>query len=98
MGDHYRVSDTTTVGEALFVVPGAEQLFEQHGCEVTIECTEEHHREYMLVDLSLTCHIDDTDALIADLNAAIAAEEAQLRSEASTSGPLSTIIRVGIRR
>jgi hypothetical protein len=31
----------------------------------------------MLVDLSLTCHIDDTDALIADLNAATAAEEAE---------------------
>jgi hypothetical protein len=73
----YRVSDNTTVGEVLFVVPGAEQIFLQHGCEATIECTEEHHREYMLVDLSLTCHIDDTDALIADLNAAIAAEEAE---------------------
>jgi hypothetical protein len=73
----YRVSDNTTVGEALFVVPGAGQIFVQHGCEATIECTEEHHREYLLVDLSLTCHIDDTDSLIADLNAAIAAEEAE---------------------
>ena len=54
MEDVYRVSDTTTVREALFVVPGAEQSFVQHGCEATIECTEEHHREYMLVDLSLT--------------------------------------------
>ena len=26
-------------------------------------------------DISLTCHIDDTDALIADLNAAIIAEQ-----------------------
>jgi hypothetical protein len=77
MEDRYRVSDTTTVGEALFVVPRAEQIFVKHGCEATIECTDEHHREYMLVDLSLTCHIDDTDALIADLNAAIAAEEAE---------------------
>ena len=76
----YRVSDNTTVGETLFVVPGAEQIFVQHGCEATIECTEEHHREYMLVDLSLTCHIDDTDALIAELNAAIAADEAERRS------------------
>ena len=80
MKDLYRVSDTTTVGEALFVVPGAEQIFVQHGCEATMECTEEHHREYMLVDLSLTCHIDDTDALIADLNAAIAADEAERTS------------------
>ena len=76
----YRVSDNTTVGEVLFVVPGAEQIFLQHGCEATIECTEEHHREYMLVDLSLTCHIDDTDALIADLNAAIAADGAERTS------------------
>ena len=77
MEGSYRVSDTTTVGEALFAAPGAEQIFIQHGCEATNECTEEHHREYMLVDISLTCHIDDTDALIADLNAAIAAEEAE---------------------
>jgi hypothetical protein len=79
----YRVSDNTTVGEVLFVVPGAEQIFLQHGCEATIECTEEHHREYMLVDLSLTCHIDDTDALIADLNAALAREEARQLSVAA---------------
>ena len=79
----YRVSDNTTVGETLFVVPGAEQIFVQHGCEATIECTEEHHREYMLVDLSLTCHIDDTDALIADLNAALAREEARQLSVAA---------------
>ena len=76
----YSVSDNTTVGEPLFVVRGAEQIFVQHGCEATIECTEEHHREYMLVDLSLTCHIDETDALIAELNAAIAADEAERRS------------------
>ena len=79
----YPVSDNTTVGETLFVVPGAEQIFVQHGCEASIECTEEHHREYMLVDLSLTCHIDDTDALIADLNAALAREEARQLSVAA---------------
>jgi hypothetical protein len=80
MEESYRVSDTTTVGEVLFVVPGAEQIFVKHGCEVTMECTPEHHREYVLVDLSLTCHINDTDALIADLNAALAAEEAERES------------------
>ena len=37
----YSVSDNTTVGEPLFVVRGAEQIFVQHGCEATIECTEE---------------------------------------------------------
>jgi hypothetical protein len=73
--DIYRVSDETTVGEALFVVPGASEIFMRHGCEAEFECTAEHHLEYMLVDTSLSCHIDDTDALIADLNAVIAAEE-----------------------
>ena len=43
----------------------------------------EHHQEYMLVNFSLTCHIDDTDALIADLNAALATEEARQLSIAA---------------
>lgn len=74
--DVYRVSDETTVGEALFAVPGAAEIFARHGCEAEYECTEEHHQEYVLVDTSLTCHIDNTDALIADLNAAVEADEA----------------------
>jgi hypothetical protein len=74
--DRYQVSDATTVGEALFVVPGAAEIFKRHGCEAEFECTQEHFLEYMLVDTSLTCHIDDTDALIADLNIALEAEEA----------------------
>jgi hypothetical protein len=61
---------------ALFVVPDAAEIFRSHGCEAEVECTEEHHLEYLLVDTSLTCHIQDTDALIADLNAAIESEEA----------------------
>ncbi len=71
----YRVTDETTVGEALFVVTGATDIFQRHGCDADFECTQEHHLEYVLVDTSLTCHIDDTDALIADLNAAVEAEE-----------------------
>ncbi len=71
----YRVDDDTLVGEALFAVPGAEEIFARHGCEATWECTEEHHAEYTLVETSLFCHIDDTDALIADLNAAVEADE-----------------------
>jgi hypothetical protein len=66
----------TTVGEALFVIPSAPEVFERHGCAPTIECTEEHHAEYMLGDLELVCHIDDSAALIADLNAELDAEEA----------------------
>lgn len=73
--ERYRVDEGTTVGEVLFVVPNAEEIFERHGCEAEFECTEEHHLEYTLLDTSATCHVDDTDALIADINAAIQAEE-----------------------
>ncbi len=76
--EHYQVDESTTVGEVLFVVANAEEIFERHGCEAEFECTEEHHLEYTLLDTSATCHVDDTDALIADLNAAIEAEEAAL--------------------
>lgn len=72
--DRYQVTMETTVGEALFVIPDAAEIFEQHGCQPMIECTEEHHVEYMLGDLELVCHIGDSEALIADLNAAIEAE------------------------
>jgi hypothetical protein len=75
--ERYRVNDETTVGEALFVVPGAAAIFERHGCTPEWECTDEHLAEYTLLDTGLTCHIDDPDALIADLNAALEAEEAR---------------------
>ena len=74
--EQYRVTEMTTVGEVLFVIPGADEIFERHGCQPTIECTEEHHAEYVLGDLELVCHIGDSVALIADLNAALDAEEA----------------------
>jgi hypothetical protein len=74
--ERYQVTMETTVGEALFVIPGAEEIFERHGCQPTIECTEEHHAEYMLGDLELVCHISDSAALIADLNAELEAEDA----------------------
>jgi hypothetical protein len=74
--ERYCVTMETTVGEALFVVLGAEEIFERHGCQPTIECTEEHHVEYVLGDLELVCHIGDSAALVADLNAALDAEEA----------------------
>jgi hypothetical protein len=73
--ERYQVTMETTVGEALFVIPGAEEVFEQHGCEPTFECTDEHHAEYMLGDLELVCHIDDSTVLIADLNTLLDAEE-----------------------
>jgi len=74
--EQYQVTMETTVGEALFVIPGAADVFERHGCAPTIECTEEHHAEYMLGDLELVCHIDDSAALVADLNSVLDAEEA----------------------
>ncbi|MCC6179618.1 MAG: hypothetical protein IT305_30270 [Chloroflexi bacterium] len=74
--DAYHVTLETTVGEALFTVMGAAEIFERHGCQPTIECTDEHHIEYMLADVELVCHIDDSVALMDELNAAIDAEEA----------------------
>ena len=72
----YRVGYETLVGEALFAVPGAETIFERHGCDATIECTESHHAEYTLSDTELACHVDDVEALIGDLNAALEADDA----------------------
>ena len=71
-----RVGYETLVGEALFDVPGAEEIFERHGCDATFECTESHHAQYTLSDTELVCHVDDVDALIGDLNAALEADDA----------------------
>lgn len=79
----YRVTEETTVGEALFVVLGAEEIFGRHGCSPLEECTEEHHAEYILGDLELVCHIDDSLALIGDLNASLEAEEARAAAVAA---------------
>jgi hypothetical protein len=76
MASPYRVNLETLVGEALFAVPGAEQIFDRHGCDATIECTENHHAEYTLGDTELVCHIDDVEALVDDLNAALEADAA----------------------
>lgn len=76
MQDEYRVTFDTLVGEALFAVPGADEIFERHGCAATLECTEDHHAEYTLGDTELVCHIDDAEALVADLNDALAVDEA----------------------
>ena len=84
MEDQYRVGFETLVGEALFAVPGAEQIFEQHGCVATLECTEDHHAEYTLGDTELVCHIADAEGLVADLNAALDADDAA-RSAATPS-------------
>jgi hypothetical protein len=72
----YRVNFETLVGEALFAVPHAGAIFDRHGCDATIECTEEHHAEYTLSDTELVCHIDDVEALVGDLNAALEDDDA----------------------
>ena len=63
----------STVADALYGIPDAEAIFDAHGCLPTVECTEEHHAEYMLGDLDLVCHIDDAVLLVAGLNAAVEA-------------------------
>ncbi len=83
--ERYQVTLETTVGEVLFVIPGAEEVFERHGCAPTVECTEEHHAEYVLGDLELVCHVDDSVALVADLNALLDAEEAALETAAQAA-------------
>jgi hypothetical protein len=77
MHEPYRVTIDTLVGEALFAVPGADQIFEEHGCAATFECSEEHHAEYTLGDTELVCHIRDVDGLLADLNRVLEAEDAE---------------------
>jgi len=84
----YRVGHETLVGEALFAVPGAEAIFERHGCDATIECTEDHHAEYTLSDTELVCHVDDVDSLIGDLNAALEADDAA-RARGPSRSPAS---------
>ena len=81
----YRVSDETTVGEARFL--WCQALRTSSGATAVRPRSNAagHHMEYMLVDTSLTCHIDDTDALIDDLNAALAA-----RNRPSAPPPDST--------
>jgi hypothetical protein len=73
----YHVSFETLVGEALFAVPGAEEIFARHDCDATIEWTEDHHAEYTLSDTELVCHIDDVEALSGELNAALEADAGQ---------------------
>jgi len=77
-----RITGDTVVGEALALVPGADAIFERHGCSPRLECLQEHLEEYSLVDLSLTCHIADTDALVADLRQALAASTPEQRAAA----------------
>jgi hypothetical protein len=79
MESPYCANFETLVGEALFAVPGAEQIFDRHGCDATVECTEYHHAEYTLGDTEVVCHVDDVEALIDDLNAAIEADDGARR-------------------
>jgi hypothetical protein len=74
------VTDETTVGEVLEASPATEVIFEAYGCNPTWECTDEHRSDYQIVDLSLTCHIRDTDSLVADLNAFLELEAAEANS------------------
>lgn len=70
------VTDETTVADVLEGSPATEVIFEGYGCNPTWECTEEHRGEYQMVELSLTCHIKEVEALVADLNAFLELEAA----------------------
>jgi putative aldouronate transport system substrate-binding protein len=68
---NYQVSDDTTVGEALFVVPGAAEIFKRHGCEAEFECTQEHFQALLaagVADPSIGLYSDTDQAHGVTLN------------------------------
>ncbi|MFB6285432.1 MAG: hypothetical protein ABEK03_02485, partial [Candidatus Bipolaricaulia bacterium] len=62
----------TTVAEALERVPNAVEVFEQHGVDPRSECGPRIHIT-PLADTPFVCHVDDLDALLADLQRELAA-------------------------
>lgn len=67
-----QVTPQTIVADLLNEHPGTKDVFEKHGIEVDYEC--DAVLDFALEDCETMCHIDDLDALIADLNAYLAKE------------------------
>lgn len=59
-----------TVYDVLDRVPGAIELFQQHGVNPTRECVF-FTRQIRLKETPERCHVDDLDELILKLNAAL---------------------------
>jgi hypothetical protein len=62
------VTRETTVCEVIEADKGSLEVFEKHGVSVEYECPEAV-LDFPIEDCEDMCHIDDVDALIADLNA-----------------------------
>jgi len=60
------ITRSTTVKEIMEARPDAARVFLQHGVDVPLECDESIQDCELLLCDSM-CHIDDVDALIADL-------------------------------
>jgi hypothetical protein len=64
-----------TVYDVLDQVPGAIELFQQHGVNPTRECAL-FTRQIRLKETPECCHVDDLDELILKLNAALPVTDA----------------------
>jgi hypothetical protein len=62
------ITRETTVSEIIEADAGALEVFEKHGVSVEYECPEAI-LDFPIEDCEDMCHIDNVDALIADLNA-----------------------------
>lgn len=61
------VTEQTTVKELIEMNLGVVGVFEKHGVDVPLECDESILDTELILCESM-CHIDDLNALIADLN------------------------------
>lgn len=69
------ITSEMTVFDVLDQVPGAIELFQQHGVNPTGECAF-FTRQIRLKDTPERCHVVDLDKLILKLNAAIHEKDA----------------------
>jgi len=70
------ITEEWTVAEALDATPNALGLFQKHGVNPLTDCGLNRHF-LRLEETPARCKIESLEALIADLNAAISAKEAQ---------------------
>lgn len=69
------ITSEMTVVEVIDRVPGAIELFQQHGVNPTRECAL-FTRQICLKETPERCHLEDLDELIRKLNAALPVSDA----------------------
>ena len=72
------ITSEMTVFEVLDQVPGAIELFQQHGVNPTRECAL-FTRQIRLKETPERCHVEDLDELILKLNAALSVSDADAK-------------------